>query len=61
MTEFDDLGAYAEASEAYLKAFGEAPPLKELPRGPAAALETIRAALAAGRPYESTLPADAQT
>jgi hypothetical protein len=61
MTEFDDWEGFDEASQAYLDAFGEAPPRMTLPPAPADALAAIRAALAAGRPYEAAIPVDANT
>jgi hypothetical protein len=53
---FDDWDALGEAAEAYEKAFGELPPLIEMPGGPAEQLALIRAALESGQPYAASVP-----
>ena len=61
MNEFTDWGAFGEAAEAYASAFGESPPLIEMPGGPAEQLALIRAAIESGRPYVRIYPEGANS
>jgi hypothetical protein len=56
---FDDWDAFGEAAEAYARAFGESPPLIEMPADPADQLALIRAAVADGKPYQTDIPSEA--
>jgi hypothetical protein len=53
---FNDWEAFDQAANAYMRAFGEEPPLMEMPDDPAVALELIRAAVDSGQAFVPDVP-----
>jgi hypothetical protein len=53
---FNDWEAFDQAANAYKRAFGEEPPLIEMPGDPSVALDLIRDALASGKAFVADVP-----